>query len=279
MDMMELFRTLRKRWVLTTLLLLASMAGAAYLAAKPGPYQSVSMVTLLPSRQASRPFGFNPYLSLNASLTLTSDLVRREVSDPREALSLAKLGYSAPYVVADDPQTAGPVLDITVTGPDKALVEKTLHGVTAEVQAKLSAMQASVKPVDQIRSEVVSVQPKANLLITKKLRTPIAIFAVGLVITAAIPQLVETFWAARRARRDPAAAPPPAPRRAERTERTERAEPAESMLPPRRPVKKKDEAAEGEDSGWRAPVRRARPTAERTSANGKDAEDFDYLYD
>lgn len=275
MDMMELFRTLRKRWVLTALLLLASMAGAAYLAAKPGPYQSVSMVTLLPSRQASRPFGFNPYLSLNASLTLTSDLVRREVSDPREALALAKLGYSAPYVVADDPQTAGPVLDITVTGPDKAMVEHTLQGVTAEVQAKLSSMQAGVKPVDQIRSQVVSVQPKATLLVTKKLRIPIALFAVGLVITAAIPQLVETFWTARRARRETAAQPPaPSARRAEP------AEPAESILPPRRPTKKKDEAEEAEDSGWRAPARRSRPAADRTSPNGKEAaEDFDYLYD
>jgi hypothetical protein len=273
MDMMELFRTLRKRWVLTALLLLASIAGAAYLAAKPGPYQSVSMVTLLPSRQASRPFGFNPYLSLNASLTLTSDLVRREVSDPREALSLAKLGYSAPYIVADDPQTAGPVLDITVTGPDKAVVERTLHGVTAEVQAKLSSMQAAVKPVDQIRSEVVSVQPDATLLITKKLRIPIALFAVGLVITAAIPQLVETFWAARRGRSGTAGAAPQPPAR--------RAEPAESMLPPRRPAKQKEnqEAEEGDDSGWRAPTRRTRPTADRASANGKDAEDFDYLYD
>jgi capsular polysaccharide biosynthesis protein len=269
MDMMELFRTLRKRWVLTVLLLLASIAGSAYLAVKPGPYQTVSQVTLLPSRQASRPFGFNPYLSLNASLTLTSDLVRREVSDPRNGLALAKLGYTAPFVVADDPQTAGPVLDITVTGPDKAMVEHTLYGVTAEVQAKLSAMQANVKPVDQIRSLVVSVQPKATLLVTKKLRIPIALFAVGLVITAAVPQLVETFWTARRSRREAAAAPP-----------ARRPEPADSMLPPRRAAKKEETEEGGEDSGWRAPVRRTRATAERSPANGKDAaEDFDYLYD
>jgi capsular polysaccharide biosynthesis protein len=270
MDMMELFRTLRKRWVLTALLLLASIAGGAYLAVKPGPYQSVSMVTLLPSRQASRPFGFNPYLSLNASLTLTSDLVRREVSDPRNVLALAKLGYSAPFVVADDPATAGPVLDITVTGPNKAMVEHTLYGVTAEVQQKLTAMQANVKPVDQIRSLTVSVQPKATLLITKKLRIPIALFAVGLVITAAVPQLVETFWSARRSRRDPVAVAAPPARSAES---------ADSLLPPRRPAKK-EEAEEGEDSGWRSPVRRTRPKAERSEGNGKEvAEDFDYLYD
>lgn len=266
MDMMELFRTLRKRWVLTSLLLLLSIAGAGYLATRPGPYQSVSMVTLLPSRQASKPFGFNPYLSLNASLTLTSDLVRREVADPRNALALAKLGYSAPYQVADDPQTAGPVLDITVTGPDKAMVEKTLRGVTADVGAKLNAMQASVKPIDQIRSLVVSVQPKAKLMITKKLRVPVALFAVGLLITAAIPQLVETFWSARRARKQAAAAPP-----------ARGSEPDGSMLPPRRATKADDTGDDG--SGWRAPVRRSRATADRRPGGKDAAEDFDYLYD
>ena len=100
-------------------------------------------------------------------------------------------------------------------------------------------MQANVKPVDQIRSQTVSVQPKATLLVTKKLRIPIALFAVGVVITAAIPQLVETFWSARRSRRQgaPVAADPPPAAAARRARRARRhAESADSMLPPRRPT-------------------------------------------
>jgi hypothetical protein len=201
MDMIALFRTLRKRWLLTTLLLLLTIAGAAALASRSGPYQAESQVTLLPSRVESAPAGHNPYLALNTSLTLTADLVRREVLDPRTALALASRGYSTPYQIVDDPATAGPVLDITVTGPSQAAVRSTLLGVTAEVPVKLAQMQASVKPVNQITSLAVSVDRVPHLLLTKKLRLPVVAFALGLIFTAAIPQTVEAAAIARRARK------------------------------------------------------------------------------
>jgi len=201
MDMIELFRTLRKRWLLTALLLLLTFVGTAVLALRPGPYQAESQVTLLPSHQASRPAGYNPYLALDSSLTLTADLLRREVTDPRTAQVLASRGYPESYQIVDDPSTAGPVLDITVLGASKAAVEHTLQGVTAEIPVKLAQMQSAVKPVNQIGSLAVSVDPTAKLLVTKKLRLPVVVFALGLVFTAAIPQTVEASAIARRSRK------------------------------------------------------------------------------
>ena len=267
MDMIELFRTLRKRWLLTALLLLLALTGTAFLALRPGPYQAESQVTLLPSRQASRPAGYNPYLALDASLTLTADLLRREVTDPRTAQVLAGQGYPDSYQIVDDPSTAGPVLDITVLGSNKAVVEHTLQGVTAEIPVKLAEMQASVKQVNQIGSLAVSVYPTAKLLTTKKLRLPVVVFALGLVFTAAIPQTVEASAISRRSRKAAGvAAGDPLPASGDEDDDTY----------PGIVRERSAEHLRGSERG----AERSRGKAER--APGKTeakAKDFDYLYE
>jgi hypothetical protein len=237
MDMIALFRTLRKRWLLTTLLLLLTIAGAAALASRPGPYQAESQVTLLPSQVESAPAGHNPYLALNTSLTLTADLLRREVLDPRTARTLASRGYTAPYQIVDDPATAGPVLDITVTGPSQAAVQKTLLGVTAEVPVKLAQMQASVKPVNQITSLAVSVDRIPHLMTTKKLRLPVVAFALGMIFAAAIPQTVEAAAISRRARKAARPADERSPTAADGSNRGPVREPREPVRDSREPVR------------------------------------------
>lgn len=200
LDMMELFRTLRRRWLLTSLLLIVSLGGAATLAARPGPYQAKSEVTLLPSRQLASTCGGNPYLCLSASLTLTADLVNRQVSDPSTAAYLASRGYTGSYALVDDPSTSGPVIDITVTGNNKSIVENTLRGVTNEVATKLAQMQAGIRSVDQITSLRVYFDPRPALVIKKKARLPVVALAVGLLLTAAVPQIVDRLLRGRRSR-------------------------------------------------------------------------------
>jgi hypothetical protein len=198
MDVMGWLYALRRRWIMTLLLLLVTLAGAAALGSRPGPYQSESQVVLLPSKQISKPNGGNPYLSFDNSISLTSDLVRREMMDPRTALSLAAQGFQSSYQVVDDPATAGPVLDVTVTGTSKAAVERTLYGVTAEISTKLADMQAGTNGANRVTSLVVSADPQATLLISKKARTVVVVLGLGLVFTIAIPQLVDASIARRR---------------------------------------------------------------------------------
>ena len=76
----------------------------------PWTYTSQSTVVLLASQHASKVVGGNPYLAFDSSLTLTADVVRREVMDPRTGQDLAKRGYTASYAVVDAPDTSGPVL-------------------------------------------------------------------------------------------------------------------------------------------------------------------------
>jgi hypothetical protein len=201
MDVTGPLLTLRRRWMLTLLLLLLTLVATVALAKKPGPYQSESQVVLLPSKVSAKAFGGNPYLSFGGSITLTADLVRREMMDPRTVLVLASQGFTSAYSVVDDPDTAGPVLDVLVDGSNEYSVEHTLNGATAEVSTKLTELQAGVKPADQITSLIVSSDPQPSLKLSKKARPLAVVLGIGLLFTIAIPQLVDAALSARRAAR------------------------------------------------------------------------------
>lgn len=194
-------RTLRKHWILTSLLVLLTLVGCAgaWFGIK-GPYQSESQVVFLASRSTSKINGDNPYMSFTGALSTTADLVRREVMDPRETAALAARGYTASYQVVNDPLATGPILDVQATGHDQAAVENTQHGVTDAVQSELSQLQASVAPENQITSLVVSSDPKATLMVSKKARPLAAVLVIGLLLTLAIPQIVDAIQVRRQER-------------------------------------------------------------------------------
>jgi hypothetical protein len=202
MDLAASVRTMRRRWILTSILfLLTLVAGAVSWVKLPGPYQTESMIALLPSHQSSEINGNNPYLSFGGSLNVAGDIVLREVMAPKTVVSLAGQGYTSSYTVVDDPLTSGPILDITVTGSSKSQVETTLQGVTAATQAELTSLQSGLKPANQITSQVVSFDPTAKLLTSKKARTLVIVMGLGLVLTYAIPQIVDAEITRRRNRR------------------------------------------------------------------------------
>lgn len=194
-------RTLGKHWILTSLMVLLTLVGcAAAWFGISGPYQSESQVVFLASHSTSKLNGDNPYMSFTGALSTTADLVRREVMDPRETAALADRGYTASYQVVNDPLATGPILDVQATGHDKAAVETTQHGVTDAVQAELRQLQANVAPQNQITSLVVSSDPKATLLVSKKARPLVAVLVVGLLLTLAIPQILDAIQVRRRAK-------------------------------------------------------------------------------
>jgi hypothetical protein len=202
MDLVASGRTLRRRWILTSFLfLLTVLAALAAWVKIPGPYQAESMIVLYPSQQASKLNGDNPLMSFGGSLNVAGDIVLREVSAPSYAAQLAAHGYTSSFTIADDPNTTGPILDVTVTGSNQSQVEQTLNGVTAAVKNQLAAIQQSYKPANRITSQVVSTQPTAKLLVSKKARTIVIVLGLGLVLTFAIPQVVDAEIAKRRGAR------------------------------------------------------------------------------
>lgn len=201
MDVSGSLHTLRKHWVLTSLLVLLTLVAAAGAwVGIPGPYSSESQVVFLASQQTSKVNGDNPYMSFGGTLSTTADLVRREVMDPRIVAELAGRGYTAGYQVVDDPAATGPVLDVTATGKSKAMVEATQLAATREVQAVLLQMQNGIAPTNQITSIVVASAPNASLLVSKKARPLVAVLVVGLLLTLAIPQIADAPARRRRER-------------------------------------------------------------------------------
>ncbi|MGH3068581.1 MAG: hypothetical protein ACRDMI_08340 [Streptosporangiaceae bacterium] len=195
-------RTLRRRWILTSFLFLLTLVAALAAWVKlPGPYQAESMIVLYPSQQASKVNGDNPLMSFGGSLNVAGDIVLRQVSAPTSVAALAARGYSSSFTIADDPNTTGPILDITVTGSSQSQVENTLRGVTTAVTNQLTTLQQNYKPANRITSQVVSDQPTAKLLLSKKARTIVIILGLGLVLTFALPQIVDAEIGRRRGRR------------------------------------------------------------------------------
>ena len=250
MDFMQSLRILRRRWILTTLLLLLALGGTAGAYKKlPHTYISTSTVVLLASQNASKANGGNPYLSFSSSLPLTADVLRRELLDPRTALDLAGRGYTAGYLVTDAPDTTGPVLLVTVTGHAQAAVEHTLYGVTAEIGTKLQSLQANITPGNQIRVATLSVTPKAKLSISKLARPLVVILGLGLLLTFAIPLIVDAQISRRRPRNDEDGPARPAPDARSRPDgdgyERRQGPPKERAYPPGR--------APGSQPGWDLP--------------------------
>jgi hypothetical protein len=209
MDLMASMRALRRQWILTGfLLILTFVAGVAAWVKLPGPYSAESMVALIPSHQASTLNGNNPYMSYGGSENIAGDIVLREVAAPANVNALANQGDTGSYTLVDDPTTSGPIVDITVTGSSQAVVENTLRGVTNDFQAKLASLQQPYLPANRIMSTVVSYDPTAKLLVSKKARYLVLAVGLGLVLTYALPQILDAEVTRRRARRASGYGPP-----------------------------------------------------------------------
>jgi hypothetical protein len=203
MDLIDTLRVLRRHWIVTTLLLLVTLgAVGGVLFVLPWTYSAQSTVVLLPSRDASKLTGGNPYLSFDSSVTNTAYVVSVAVMSPSEQQALVAAGHTGTYTIAPSAVTTGPVLVTQVTAPSKSQAEGTLMAVTAAIGARLRAMQGSQKigPNNQITVRVESVTPEATRLISKKAKTLVLALAVGLFLTICVPLLIDA--SARENERD-----------------------------------------------------------------------------
>jgi hypothetical protein len=208
MDFRQAVRIWRARWILTSMLLILAMVGAAGAVAKlPRYYQSASSVVLLASHAAAKQNGGNPFLSFGPSLTLTADAVSRELMAPATVRQLAARGFTASYTVAlpsYTTSTTGSVLLVTATGPHAAGVQRTLQAVTAQIGTQLAQLQHGVPASSQVRVDTLSFTPKATLSISQTARPLVAVGALLLVICLGTPIVVDglvTRWRLRIGRR------------------------------------------------------------------------------
>jgi hypothetical protein len=204
MDLIAALRALRRQWLVTCFLLLVTLAGVAGLTFKlPSTYQAQSTTVLLPSRAASQPNGYNPYLSFDGSLTNTAYLLSVEVTGPASQKVFAAEGDTGSYTVGLSPDTDGPVLITMVTAPSKSDAERTLQTVTAALGNDILELQVAkhIRPSDQIGFEVVAMNSQATLLFSKKVKTVGMALALGLFVTISVPVLIDNSRLRRKQER------------------------------------------------------------------------------
>jgi hypothetical protein len=204
MNLRQAVRIWRARWILTSVLLILAIGGAAVAAAKvPRSYQSTSSVVLLASHTASMQNGGNPFLSFGPSLTLTADAVSRELMAPATVSLMAARGFTASYTVVVPTYatfTTGSILLVTVAGRHAAEVQRTLQAVTAQIGAQLAQLQNGVPARSQVRADTLSITPQATLSISQTARPLVAVGALLLVICLGIPIVVDGLVTRRRLR-------------------------------------------------------------------------------
>ncbi|QXJ21538.1 hypothetical protein AGRA3207_002399 [Actinomadura graeca] len=210
MDLLDWVGTLLRRWWLTVPLLLVALAGSGAIAmVTPWKYEAKATAVLLASPVQAKEAGGNPWLVFDSSLTVTAEVVGREMMDERTAAALHAKGLNATYMVGVAPDSTGPVLAIEVTGTDAAGTKATLDALLATVPERLAKLQAqeAVAPRAQIKMNVISASPKAAMVATDKIRLVVMTLFLGIVVTVAVPLFAEVFSERRRRGRPGADAP------------------------------------------------------------------------
>ncbi len=203
---MELLSSLRRRWILASVLLFLTLAGTAFAFVNlPSTYKAGSSIVFLAPTKVAQSFGGNPFLAFNTALNQTADVVRYGTMDVRTVNLLAARGFTSTYLVIDATDTAGPVLTVTVTGHNKASVERTLGGVTSEIGRQLNSLQAGLTPGNKIQDLVITYTPKATVVASRKARPLSVVAGLGLVLTLGIPFIVDAVLLRRRSRQEPLA--------------------------------------------------------------------------
>jgi hypothetical protein len=201
---MELAAILRRQWILTCVMVVVTLVGVIGVLIKLSwTYQSTGSVVFLISKNSAKNFGGNPYLGFDTALNQTADVVRYEVMDIETANHLAAQGYPGSYLITDAIDTAGPVLQVQVTGHNKTAVEHTLYGVLNQISVKLNTLQAGVAPDNKIRELVIATSPKATVLVSKKARPLLEVLGIGFILIIGVPSIVDAVRTRRPARKGP----------------------------------------------------------------------------
>jgi capsular polysaccharide biosynthesis protein len=201
MDLLDSIRILMRRWWLTVPLLVITLGGVvAGVVMLPWKYKSEATVVLLSSRLQAKQTGGNPWLAFDSSLTVTAEVVGREIMDARTTDSLRKQGNTAGYKVGIAADSTGPVLVIEVEGPNRQVTQNTLNAVLRLIPARLEDIQnqGAVVPYARIRPDTVAASTQPQLVVKDKIRTLLMALFAGLVVTIGVPLFAESLAVRRR---------------------------------------------------------------------------------
>jgi capsular polysaccharide biosynthesis protein len=201
MDLLDSIRILMKRWWLTLPLLLITLGGVVTGAVMlPWKYKSEATVVFISSQLLAKQTGGNPWLAFDSSLTVTAEVVGREIMDEGTSAALRKQGDSADYKVGVAADSTGPVLVIEVEGATPEVTQNTLEAVLRQVPIRLDDIQSQggVAENARIRPSTVSTSTQSQRVAKDKIRTLVMGLFAGLVVSIGLPLLAESLTSRRR---------------------------------------------------------------------------------
>jgi hypothetical protein len=202
MDLLGTLRALVRWWWLTLLLLLLSFGGLAFFyVALPWTYQSTASVLFLSSAIQTKDAGGNPYQEFGDALHVSAEAVSRSVMDDRTVQSLRRQGLSSAYTLDPAPVYADPVLQVQVVGTDRRNITTTLNALVTEIPRRLNSMQAGLTERARVRTRVIAMSPEPQRQPKEKVRLLVVILSVELLLSVALPIVVDTVIERRRAAR------------------------------------------------------------------------------
>ena len=225
MDVGELLALLRRRWAIVVPLLALTVVGIGGAWAKvPTQYQSQVQLTMLNAPKITDEPGNdgNPYLAFDTTLAVDVDFLSRNISSGASASQLATLGVTESYSAAIADNALGPFMQLTVTGPDKQHISKSMQVLIKFTEQRWQSLQVSAgSPAGSIigMSEIAPPSSPTKVL-KRKFEAVAGIALVGIVLSVLIAVVLDSILRRRSGRhggsqRRPleAAKPEPVPQR------------------------------------------------------------------
>jgi capsular polysaccharide biosynthesis protein len=206
MDLFSIAGTVWRHKLAVIPVIVLTVLGAFYvLKIKPPVYQASSEFLLVnpPAPPSSAQIAAdpalgkvntnNPYVNFD-NLTVTADALVDLLSSAASQHSLAHAGADPQYQVALSADAgAPPIVQITGVGPSAQEALRTASLVNAAAVSDLDQMQNGVNPKYMIKATEIVLPDQAQLQSSGKLRTLIAVLAVGAILMFTLISLAEAL--------------------------------------------------------------------------------------
>lgn len=196
MDLVSLIREMWRHKLVVLPVAVLTLAAAAYVAVlRPAEYASAAAVALVnpPQAPTSDQIARNPALAkINANnpytqygdLTIVVDLLQQAMQSTAVVDHLKAEGVESGYTLQPSVQASAPILQVSGIGSTPAAAVRAATLIDAEVATTLHALQTvrGVNPNYLITTQVITPPGLAQLQLSSKLRSLIAVLVIGIVL-------------------------------------------------------------------------------------------------
>jgi hypothetical protein len=187
----------RWKWVLLPGLVVALAVGATlFVTGAPKYTRNESYLLLSPVQTEAGPT--NPLLNLGNGVTMTASVLAAKVTDAQTVRTLTARQPGLQYTVAMDPSIGAPLLQVSATDTDRAVVDATLKALDTRLSAELDRLQRDTgAPVQSwVTIRKLTADPEATVSHGTPLRN-----AIGGVLGCGLLALVLVALLERRSRK------------------------------------------------------------------------------